>query len=235
MLKRSSRNLLRPAWSVAPQIVRFGSRVDESLLRNLENDLESTMEAGETYKRCRARWVSRIDLPSGPVVVKLFTERSVRHTVKQRFQRSRSRRAADKAFRYCERGFHTPQPLALLQEELGPFRGNSCIVYEYIDGANVAADLSHMLSSVAKSQGQTALEYICEQVRQTRDQLIRAGLAHCDCHAGNFMFDRKGRLYLLDLDSIKPALVRRRNEAKMRYLFDLLEEGIVRRASANAA
>jgi tRNA A-37 threonylcarbamoyl transferase component Bud32 len=218
-----------------PQIVRFDARADESLLRDLQRDIESTMQSGETYKRCRARWVSRIDLPTGPVVVKLFTERSVRHTVKQRVQRSRARRAAEKAFRYAERGFHTPQPLALLQEKLGPFRGNSCIVYEYIDGANVAADIAGMLSRVAQSHGQTALEYICEQVRQTRDRLIQSGLSHCDCHAGNFMFDRQGQLYLLDLDSIKPALTKRRNATKMRYLFDLLEQGITRRANTNVA
>ncbi|WP_419189548.1 lipopolysaccharide kinase InaA family protein [Stieleria marina] len=235
MIKRSSRDLLRPAWSVDPQVVRFDSRVDDSLLSDLVNEIESTMKAGETYKRCRARWVSRIDLPSGPVVVKLFTERSARHALKQRFQRSRARRAAEKAFRYTEYGFNTPQPLAILQEQRGPFRGNSCIIYEYIDGANIAAGSWRMLSGVAELQGKSGLEYIYGQIRETRDRLIQAGLAHCDCHAGNFMFDRQGRLYLLDLDSIKPARVRRRNGPRMHYLFDLLERGITTRANADAA
>ncbi len=235
MKKRKPQFLSRPAWSREPEIVRFDPQVDETLLQSLAADIAAVMESGETYKRCRARWVSRIDLSSGPVVVKLFTERSVRHSLKQKFQRSRARRASDKAFRFTEMGFHTPRPLALLQEQIGPLRGNSCVVFEYVDGDLIGSKPWQKLEQVALAEGQDALDYVVDQVLQTRDRLIQNGLSHFDCHAGNFMFDRQGDLYLLDLDSIKPTRMTDRKRARMHQLFDRINKGIIRRNASEAA
>ncbi|MGB7343759.1 MAG: hypothetical protein WBD20_06080 [Pirellulaceae bacterium] len=229
-----ARQITRPSWSVTPEIVRFDDRIDEELLRDLVADVAAVMESGQAYKRCRARWVVRLDHPGGPVVIKLFTERSLQHTLKQRFQRSRARRAADQAFRFVEQGFRTPLPLALLQEEHGPFRGNSCLVYEFIDGLTLAEGPGPMIEPIARAAGKTPLEFIRDKMNQTRDQLIDFGLAHLDCHGGNFMLDRDGEMYLLDIDSIRPALRRKKNVGKLKFLFSLIDEGVCRRIAFDA-
>ena len=234
-MRRKPRSISRPEWSVKPSVVSFDDRIGQDLLAALARDVATIMELGHQYKRCRARWVVKIDWPTGPVVVKLFTERSPRHALKQRVLRSRARRAADQAFRFAELGFRTPMPLAMLQEQFGPFRGNSCLVYEYVDGRTLADGPGPMIQPLAQSAGKTSLEYILGKMHQTRDQLIELGLAHHDCHGGNFMLDRCGDMYLLDIDSIRPALLRNKNAARLRFLFSLIEKGVAGRMTLGAA
>ena len=229
-------HLPRPAWKLPPRFIGFGSPVDAELLDMLTGDVAAALERGVTFKRCKARWISRVDTAGGAVVLKLFVERSLRHTMKQWFLPSRARRYANRAAQLAAAGFATPMPIAILEERRGPFCGNSCLVYPFIDGPTLAdrQQLWRLLRHRLMSQSQSVKQYAVEQLRSVRDRLLQQGLVHTDVHQGNFIFDPEGNLQLLDLDSIRPCRSRRVVHASQER-FARLEQFVARSLDAHAA
>ena len=201
---------------------------DDCLIRAILEDIQAVLASGRTMKRCRARWVSLVDSADGPMVIKMFVERSVRHAMKRSVQRSRALRHLRIANRLSSEGIATPAPVAIFEERLGPYGGHSCIMYPFVKGSTLEtkADdsdrckpfkLTDRIRNVARSH-----------LPKLGERLVRTGLIHTDVTPENFVKDLSDQLHVIDLDAVRQTrskFKRRRCLQEFRTLAEEIVEG----------
>ena len=96
-------------------------------------------------------------------------------------------------------GIWVPEPVACIETRIGPLRGKSYFIYNYVKGTN-GEDyfLEHR-----KDPQRTALgmELVVNLLRRFKE----LGLIHGDIRMSNLIF-KNDRICLLDLDDIKPMV-----------------------------
>tara|TARA_A100001391_G_scaffold191357_1_gene164619 strand:+ start:294 stop:995 length:702 start_codon:yes stop_codon:yes gene_type:complete len=208
--------LMKPAqrfrWRVSTKLSSDGSLQDSQFQRDLQADIEAVLSRGITLQRGERRWISLVETADGPMVVKMFLERGVRHSVKRLFLRTRATIYTERAQQLAAAGISTPIPVATVAERCAWLVGNSCVVYRYAPGetlGNFVRSISHD-ESVLPEQKCRIVRHLRQQMVTLGERLAEIGLAHTDVHHGNFLVDKTHTIQLLDLDSLRPTRKRYR-------------------------
>ena len=178
-------------------------------------------------KRCRARWVSLVDTADGPMVIKMFVERSVRHSMKQSFQQTRALRHVKIANRLMSEGIATPEPVAIFEESLGPINGNSCIMYRFVKGTTLNTRPEDLVDYKSSAVINRIRSIVRSRLPELGKSLVRSGFVHTDITAENFIKDSKDRLHLIDLDSVRQTRSMAKKQRCVEEFKTLAEEIIV--------
>lgn len=199
-------------WRFPTQLHTDVDLVDVRFHQQLQANIELVLARGVTLKRCKARWISLAETADGPMVVKMFVERSWRHSLKRLFLRPRATLYQERARQIVEAGICTPVPVATVVERCGRLAGNSCVVYRYAAGQI----LSTFRQSIATDESLMPVQRsrIIDQLRSKLialgERLAAIGIVHTDVHLGNFIIDKNYSLHLLDLDSLRSTRNRQR-------------------------
>ena len=217
-------------WQASVKHTALVPVTDAPLIGAIQEDIQAVLASGRTMKRCKARWVSLVDSADGPMVIKMFVERSRRHALKQAVQKSRALRHVKIANRLSSEGIATPEPVAIFEERLGPFNGSSCIMYRFVKGSTLRtqpnASNRGKTAELANSIRDAVQSHLCK----IGERLVRTGMIYKDVHAENFIKDSSDQLHLIDLDSIRQtqsAVKKERCLQKFRMLEKRIVEGKV--------
>ena len=211
-------------WRAYVNHVALLPTTDNNLIRGIVEDPKTVLASGRTMKRCRARWVSLVDSADGPMVIKMFVERSIRHAMKRSIQQSRALRHVRIANRLSSEGIATPAPVAIFEESLGPLGGNSCIMYRFVKGATLNTRAEDMVVSKSPTLINKIRSIVRSRLPKLGERLVRTGLVHTDVTAENFIKDSSDRLHLIDLDSVRQTRSRFRKKRCLQEFQTLAEE-----------
>ena len=202
---------------------------DGDLIRTILEDVQTVLASGKTLKRCRARWVSLVDSADGPMVIKMFVERSRRHAMKRSVLQSRALRHVRIANRLNSEGLSTPEPVAIFEERRGPLCGNSCIVYPFLKGTTLNTRADENFDRKSPKLTKRIRKIVRSRLPKLGESLVRTGLIHTDVTAENFVKDSSDKLHMIDLDSVRQTrsmFQKRRCLQEFRTLTEEIIEGI---------
>lgn len=171
-------------WSV----VRRDAAAD---LKALLADPDAAMRQGEILKDGRTCTVARARAGDRPVVIKRYNLKNWRHAVSRSWRPSRAWNSWIEGNRLGMLGIPTAQPLALVEERLGPLRGRAFLVAADVDGPS----LRELLDPDDSPEGAVA-----ESLQSLLDALYRHRIVHGDLKATNLLW-HGGAVHLIDLDA----------------------------------
>ena len=201
---------------------------DDGLIRAICKDIQAVLASGQTLKRCRARWVSLIDSADGPMVIKMYVERSPWHVLKRTVQQSRALKHVRIANQLSSEGIATPSPVAIFEERRGPFGGNSCLMYPFVRGSTLCTRPDDFDRSISLNQTNSIRNVVQSHLPKLGESLVRTGLVHTDVTPENFVKDMSDQLHLIDLDSVRRTrsiFEKRRCLQQFRTLAEEIVEG----------
>ena len=170
---------------------------DPELVESLWREPDHLIDGGDrlVQKRCvrtTVKWVAGEET----YVIKRHRERSWRHQFKQFFCRSRAQRCWDDTWYLIDHGYPTPRPVAYVEDRLGPLRGNSWYVYQYVEGRTLK-DLATGLKN------QRLLRRYIAELADIWQMHARLGVSLSDGHPANFIVDATGKMWVIDLDKLQ--------------------------------
>ena len=127
-------------------------------------------------------------------VVKRYNTKNAWHFLRRSFQRSRASICWEAARQLLEAGVATPRPVAWAEQRLGPLKGRSYYVAQYLSGTSLRDHLA--------ARDDATVETVVAQVGKLFRDLRAAGLSHGDMKASNFLVHGQ-RLFVLDLDATR--------------------------------
>ena len=130
-------------------------------------------------------------------VVKRHRPRSCRHAAKDALLPSKAKTCWLATLRLREANVRTPQPVAYVEQRLGPLCGRSYYAYEYVEGETLRDYFGSKALSAA------AIDGIARQMVRLWRTFGRLRVSHPDMHFGNFIVDGRKRLWVIDLDKIR--------------------------------
>ena len=164
----------------------------DSDMEALLADPDSFISQGELLKDGNTATVARVNLARGPVVVKRYNIKDRGHGLRRAVTRSRASRSWTNAHHMELLGIPALKPLALIEKRLGPFRGTTYLITDYIDGPDA---LSSLASPSDDAPGMDGITTILER-------LARARITHGDLKATNFLMSDVGPV-IIDLDAMR--------------------------------
>lgn len=192
----------------------------EGLVNWLWNDPDGLLEFGKPLveKKC-VRTTVRLTFADEQFVVKRYVERSFRHLLKQMIQPSRAKRCWDDTLRLSNAGFPTPAPIAYREDRFGPFRGRSFYVYEYQAGQTLLECCRHLTNQRLLRNYVIQIVSIWQLQRELRVSLH-------DANPGNFIIDRSGKIWVIDLDKLRHETRDERLDERLRKSLQFLLQGV---------
>lgn len=137
-----------------------------------------------------------LEIGNMPIIIKIHNYKSVWHRIKRFFRTTRASRSWHYSFLFNENGIATPHPIAYKETRIGPLRGHSYFIYEWIEGINGEQYFLNNRSNTEKIQ--KAIDAIIEMTRKIKD----LGLIHGDIRLKNLVF-KNDEMFLTDFDDTK--------------------------------
>jgi len=148
------------------------------------------------FKHDQTTTVAKLDLVSeqGPVhlVLKRYNPRSLWHTFKRAFRRSRARRCWNMSYLFSRAGLNVAPPVLMLEQRFGPIRLNAYFVNEFLEGEELLSALP-VMSVEQQSE-------VVVAVKSAFAKMQAARLTHGDMKASNLIWVA-GELFFIDLDA----------------------------------
>ncbi|MGH8670551.1 MAG: lipopolysaccharide kinase InaA family protein, partial [Burkholderiales bacterium] len=120
--------------------------------------------------------------------------KSLAHGIGRALRHTRAAASWRNAHRLCFYGIATAAPVALLERRIGPLRGVSYFISEYVEGPSCTEYFSN-----AQADQRDA---VLENISRLLGTLVRLRISHGDLKAANVVI-RNGEPVLLDLDSMR--------------------------------
>ena len=176
--------------------------------------MDTVLDQARLLKHDRTTTVGLLRDPESPWVIKRYNTKNLWHALRRPLRRSRAEICWQGAHHLIDIGIATPRPVMMLEETLGPLKGRSYFVTEFVDG--------EQLSDYLSGRDNAEVEAVAAQIGRLFRQLLAAGIAHGDMKASNLLVHRR-QVYLLDLDAIHypidpHARVRALNRDRARFL-----------------
>jgi tRNA A-37 threonylcarbamoyl transferase component Bud32 len=168
------------------------SREDREMLHSLLGDPDSAMAHGQLLKDGGTCTVVRVASGERPVIVKRYNIKHWRHALSRAWRPSRAWHSWREAHRLTFHGIATPQPLAMIEERLGPLRGRAFLITEYCAGQSLLDSLdpdSHPDQVLG-----IAIKHLFAALCERR-------ITHGDLKASNLLW-QDGTIFLIDLDAM---------------------------------
>jgi tRNA A-37 threonylcarbamoyl transferase component Bud32 len=131
-----------------------------------------------------------------PAIIKIHNYKSIWHKIKRYVRRTRASRSWHYSILFNENGIRTPRPIAYKETRIGPLRGDSCFIYEWVDGINGEQYFVNNQRNVEKIK--KAIKSILEITKKIKN----LGLIHGDIRLKNMVF-RGDEIFLTDFDDTK--------------------------------
>lgn len=184
------------------RVVCYQRRFAGEALDTLLNDPDAVFGDAEPEQRLKHdRTTTLVNLINEDRhwVGKRYNTKGPWHAVRRCFKPTRARNCWDMAHRLLAAGICVAQPVAMLEQRLGPLRRRSYYFCEYIAGT----PLEKMLGPDASPQ---TIEQMCDKFRELFTKLAQARIAHGDMKITNLLVAGHD-IVLLDLDvvSVYPA------------------------------
>lgn len=140
--------------------------------------------------------IMHLEIGKVPVVIKIHKYKSTWHRIKRFFRRTRANRSWQYSFLFNESGIRTPRPIAYKETRIGPLRGDSFFIYEWIEGINGEQYFINNKGNAEKIQ--KAIDAIVEITWKIKN----LGLIHGDIRLKNMVFSGD-EIFLTDFDDTK--------------------------------
>ena len=137
-----------------------------------------------------------LEIEKVPAVIKIHNYKSTWHKIKRYFRRTRASRSWHYSFLFNENGILTPKPIAYKETRIGPLRGDSYFLYEWVDGINGEQYFTNNQRNAEKIQ--KAINAIVEITQKIKN----LGLIHGDIRLKNMVFSGD-EIFLTDFDDTK--------------------------------
>ena len=182
-------------FSVSKTFTKFTAcaRDNADWLAPLLQNPDAFMKA-DIIKRGNTCTVARATLNGHKLIIKRYNIKGVWHWLTRFWRPSRAWHSWLAAHRLRFWEISTPEPIALIEERLGPFRKRAWFISEEIYGPNMAEHMaSHAGGEIPDSEKQS--------LRSLFDQLIQHRITHGDMKATNFIW-ANSHWAVIDLDSV---------------------------------
>ncbi|MCZ6837083.1 MAG: hypothetical protein O7G85_15000 [Planctomycetota bacterium] len=202
--------------STIRQKLWYDERLDKVFVDRLWAQPDLLISEGTMLKDGDRSTVVRHDAKDRSYTIKRYKAMGLGHTITHGVLRTRASWSWINGRRVIASGLNTPRPLACLEIRLGPLRGRSFFVSDYIEG--------EILLDLVRDGGldRARLESLATVMGEIWKTLGQKGLSHGDMKATNFIAMDDNSLWLLDLDGMRQPLVRpwfKRQRAKDRARF----------------
>lgn len=191
-------------FAVEQSATRFAAmlRAEKDRLAPLLAAGDQALAAGERLKSGNTCTVARVASDAGKVVIKRYNLKNPGHAFSRLWRPSRAWHSWREAHRLLLYGIATPQPLALVEERIGPLRRRAWLYVADCPGRK-------LLDHLAIDREPPAAE--AEALAALFATLHRLRIAHGDLKASNLLW-HAGRIWLIDLD----AMTQHRSDAAYR-------------------
>ncbi|HQQ88420.1 MAG TPA: lipopolysaccharide kinase InaA family protein [Smithellaceae bacterium] len=131
-----------------------------------------------------------------PAIIKIHNYKSLWHKIKRYFRRTRASRSWHYSVLFNENGIRTPRPIAYKETRIGPLRGDSYFIYEWVDGINGEQYFLNNRKDVGK------IKKAITSILEITEKIKNLGLIHGDIRLKNMVF-REDEIFLTDFDDTK--------------------------------
>ncbi len=185
-------------YSDAGRRVLMRARDDSPAMRELLLNIDREVESiGFTrVKHDGTTTVGYTSRDGRPLVIKRYNTKNPWHFVRRAVRRSRARNCFDFARELIANQVATAAPLACVEARLGPLKGRSWLVTEYVDGAVC-------LDYVLGSAGQRETAEIAARLERMFRKLAELRITHGDMKATNVILRENRYPVLIDLDGMR--------------------------------
>ncbi|MGH1372422.1 MAG: lipopolysaccharide kinase InaA family protein [Cellvibrionaceae bacterium] len=175
-------------------------REESGWLAPILKDLDQALASSTILKDGASATVGLIEVAGRKLVIKRYNIKSFWHGLKRFWRPTRAWISWQAGIRLRVLGIHTPKPLALKEERLGPFRRRGYLLVE----ANEGLDLLDLIQSDdgnnSEQGGQSLLPRVTQDIEQLLTIMSQHQISHGDFKATNLLWDEQ--LCVIDLDSI---------------------------------
>lgn len=154
--------------------------------------LDKRVESSPRLKDGNTATVALAECATQKVVIKRYNIKNLRHRLSRFWRPSRAWKTWQNAHQLHVLGIKTPEPIAVIEQRFGWFRGKAFYLSEYEPAQDALSKLSQ-LESLNKT--------ILEDFEQLFTAMKYARLSHGDLKANNILLTRNG-LSLIDLDAM---------------------------------
>jgi hypothetical protein len=186
------------------RIVTATSDVPLSLAEALWRDPTAVMADGARLQARSQRSTVRVAWENQSFVMKHYGVKTRIAFLKQLVRPPRAWVTWQAGVRLANMGINTPRPAAMVENFLWPFRGDSYLLYPYVQGQT----LQNWLNSADANPSDLGWA-IRQQFIEIWNRLVNHRVSLADPHLDNFVLDEAGKLWVIDLDNTKFHLHRR--------------------------
>lgn len=186
--KRSFRRRIICKQSYYPVLQQFLSSIDQHLTTSRQQFFKSASNDTTT--------VGIVTIGALKLVVKRYNFRNFYHGLKVRCRPSKAMRSWRFAQQLLTHGIQTANPIAVVEERLGPLWGRAYYITEYVPGIRGCEFFAD--SSAYQSDWPQTIAAIEELTLQLRHH----GFTHADYHFGNLIIHNTQPV-LIDLDNMQ--------------------------------
>lgn len=174
----------------------FDKKYETELLCLVVKDPEKAIDAySKILKHDRTTTVALISRDNVRWIIKRYNTKNSWHALRRMFRRSRAVNCWQMSQLYAQSGIPIPAPIAYIEKRLGPLRGKSYFINEYVEADNLLT----YLTTQRHLPDVEATEKLAIELFET---LCSAGIVHGDMKATNILVSNR-QLFLLDLDASK--------------------------------
>lgn len=165
-------------------------------LNNIDYYLANSKEMFFKHQPRETTTVGIVSIANYKLVVKRYNFRNFWHGLKLRLRASKAMRSWLFSHRLQANDIATANPVAVVEERIGPLRGRAYYIAEYVPGTRGCEYFSDQSTSQATWQDTISeIEILTLRLREL-------GFSHADYHFGNLVIKDK-KPYLIDLDNMK--------------------------------
>ena len=173
------------------------SRYNIPLLEKFAAAPDSVLhDAGRILKHDRTTTVAKIGDDGMAWVVKRYNTKNSWHAIRRTLCRSRAHNCWEMSGYFIAAGIPIPAPVGYMEKKLGPLRGRSYFLYEYV----YAQDL---LSYMKNRRDPGGFEIVLREITELFGKLRTSGINHGDLKATNILVEADSGLKILDLDAAR--------------------------------
>ena len=188
----------------------YDENLSEEIAAALWQDPPDQLVAESKPLQVKNRTVAvRYEHPAGVFVFKRHIWGGVSRTLRKMYRECTARRCGKLGKFLAQQQIPTPSPRAYLEHCAGPFTYRSYLLTDYIEGLSLFDFIRSRVLSGAE------LQSFADQIAAIWKRLVELNISHNDLKPENFIVDRSGKVWLIDLERIRihrsAAQLRRRH------------------------